>query len=252
MTLIVALPVNEGIVIASDGQVTIGAVRDTAQKIYSLSPSCAWSAAGELALIQRVEENLNAALSTPQLLRDSRPAVSQAVKQAVTSLLNEDFRTQYIGANPEALLTLHPGEFVFAESTGSGERVLQVQINGTSDWVTDRPLAIGSGSPFAYALLGKYDLSKVSLLKAKILAMKVIQEAIDVGAYGLGPPLQMYELSGGNAKGIAPTEIAALSDVARTIREAECSTFYDIPIQFPPPTPPPAPTYPDPDTPSPQ
>ena len=180
---------------------------------------------------------LTTALSTPQLLEDSRTAISQAVKGAVTSLLQEDFRTQYIGANPDALLTLHPGEFVFAESTSSGERVLQVQINGTSDWVTDRPLAIGSGSLFAYALLGKYDLSKVSLQKAKTLAVKVIQEAIDVGAYGLGPPIQMYELSGGNAKEIDSTEIAALSDVARAIREAECSTFYDLPIQFPPPHP---------------
>ena len=225
MTLIVALPVNEGVVLASDSQLTMGVVRATGSKIYRLNKSCVWSASGELAPIQRVGEELGG-LSTDRPLQECRTSIAQAVRQAVTNLLQEDFRTQYLSASSDALLNLHQGDFVFAECTEMATHVLHMSHNGTSEWVEHRPLASGSGNLFAYALLGKYDLTKVSLEMAKVLAVKVIQEAIDVGAYGLGPPVEMYQLVPGEARAVQATELARLSDTARTIRELECSLFY--------------------------
>lgn len=226
MTLIVTLPVKEGIVLASDSQLTMGIVRATGSKIYRLNESCVWAASGELALIQRVEEELGS-LSTNQPLQECRTLIAQAVGQAVTNLLREDFRTQFFSASSEELLDLHKGDFVFAEFTDTGPRVLHMVHHGTSEWVNDIPLASGSGDLFAYALLGKFDLTKVTLEMAKVLAIKVIEEAIHVGAYGLGSPIKMYEIVSGKADEIQETELARLSDTARTIREWECRFFYE-------------------------
>ena len=63
VTLVLAIPSNDGIVFASDGQLTSGEVRASGQKLYKLNDHCAWSASGELALIQRFSNSLEHSLS---------------------------------------------------------------------------------------------------------------------------------------------------------------------------------------------
>ena len=50
---VAVLRVGDGIVLASDGQITHGMVRSTGKKIRGLGGTCLWAAAGELALILR-------------------------------------------------------------------------------------------------------------------------------------------------------------------------------------------------------
>lgn len=125
------------------------------------------------------------------------------------------------------MLQLHPGDFVFAECPVQDQesRILHITISGTAEWITRHAFATGSGDLFAYALLGKYDLSTLDIELAKVLALKVIEEAIQVGAYGLGPPVQMCEISENGVKRIPDAEIAALGDTARLFREKEQSLF---------------------------
>lgn len=47
MTIILAIPVKEGVLIASDGQITSGIVRTIGKKIKKLNDRCLWSASGE-------------------------------------------------------------------------------------------------------------------------------------------------------------------------------------------------------------
>jgi proteasome beta subunit len=227
MTLIVALPTNDGVILASDGQLTRGLVRSSASKIYQLNDSCVWAASGELALIQRVQESLGTSFNPHVTLQDCRPHIVNAIKESMTALLQEDFRTQFFSNQPDMLLQLHQGDFVFVEQVkASPARVLHITTTGTSEWVYDA-FASGSGDLFAYTLLRKYDLAKVNLDLAKVLAVKVIQEAIDVGSYGLGPPIAVYQITAQGFDQIGDTELAGLSDSARLIRENECAIFYD-------------------------
>ncbi len=63
MTLILSMAAADGLVLASDSQITSGEVRTPGSKIHRLNDRCLWARAGELALIQRVGEHLD---SLPQ------------------------------------------------------------------------------------------------------------------------------------------------------------------------------------------
>ncbi len=219
MTLILALPTRDGIVLASDGQVTVGMVRATGQKIKCLNQRCLWAASGELALIQRVEERLKT-LSSNDSLQELRDQICRIVKQCVTELLQLDFRTGFLPQDSNLLLNLHPGDFVFAECVPT-PAVLHVWVNGTPEWITNRPFASGSGDMFAYALLQKYQGLELDMGKGAVLAYKVLEEAIDVGAYGLGPPIDIWKVSSSGVEQLKDSEKAAIEDDSRTLRQYE-------------------------------
>ncbi len=225
MTLIIAIPAENGIVIASDGQITAGFVRTTGEKIQKLNDKCIWAASGELALIQRVEERLRV-LPHGQPLVQLRDQIAQIVKQCVTELLNLDFRTPFFQQSPENMLQLHPGDFVFAEYTPE-PGILHVSVNGTPEWIRDRVFASGNGNLFAYALLQKYQpiFSSLDIERASILAFKVIEEAIEVGAYGLGPPVHIWQLAESAADQLDESKVARISDMANTLRATEVKLF---------------------------
>jgi len=218
MTLILAIPTTQGIVLASDGQLTSGEVRASGHKLFRLNNHCAWGASGELALIQRVHEAISG-LSAEPALAGLRDHVANAIKQCVTNLLQLDFRTQFFQGNPQGLLSLHPGDFVFVECRHVPQ-VLHITAYGTPEWV-DRPFATGNGANFAYALLQKYQGVELDLNKASLLAFKVIEEAIEVGAYGLGPPIEVWHVVAEGIKVLDEAQIAGLADAAKTLREAE-------------------------------
>jgi 20S proteasome alpha/beta subunit len=218
VTLILAIPATDGIVVASDGQVTAGEVRWTAEKIRLLGQRMLWSAAGELALIQRVEEAI-ATLPRETPLQELRDSLARAVAQSVNGLLQLDFRTGFFQANPDALLNLHPGDFIFVEYS-SPPRILHISANGTPEWF-DKPFASGVGAPFAYALLQRYQGVPMDTSRASLLAVKVLEEAIEVGSYGLGPPLYVWQVTEKGANKLGEAEIAALQDASKTLRSAE-------------------------------
>jgi proteasome beta subunit len=219
MTLILTIPAIDGKVMASDGQVTVWLVRSSAQKIEKLNPRCLWAASGELALIQRVQERM-VTLSPDAPLPNLRDQIGQIVNQCVSELIGLDFRTRFLPQDPNLLLQLHPGDFVFAEASPEMP-ILHVLVNGTPEWIRDRMFASGSGDLFAYALLQKYQRKKLTLLQASLLAYKVIEEAIAVGAYGLGAPIDVWHIQQNGIKQLPKDEIAALEDACRSLREAE-------------------------------
>jgi 20S proteasome alpha/beta subunit len=219
MTLILVLPACDGIVMASDGQVTTGMVRTTGQKINPLNGRCLWAASGELALIQRVEERLKT-LPSDASLQQLRDVICQILKECVTELLRLDFRTGFLPQDPNVLLQLHPGDFVFAEFISS-PFVLHIWLNGTPEWIMGRPFASGTGDLFAYALLQKYQGCNLNIDKASLLAYKVLEEAIAVGSYGLGPPIDIWHITKDGIKQLSEEEKAALEDASRALRQAE-------------------------------
>lgn len=218
MTLILSIPARDAIVLASDGQVTSGDFRFSGEKLFRLNTHCAWSGSGEVALIQRVAEAIGG-ISTEQPLLNLRDQLANAIKQCVTTLLQLDFRTPFFQGNPQAMLELHPGDFVFVECL-TRPIILHILSYGTPEWI-DRPHATGSGESFAYALLQKYRGASLTKDQASTLAVKVIQEAIEVGAYGLGPPIHLWQVTASGIEVLNEEKIALLSDAARSLREDE-------------------------------
>ncbi len=225
MTLILAIPATDGIVMASDGQVTTGLVRTSGKKIFRLNEHSAWAAAGELALIQRLRERM-VNLPTARALAQLRDDLGQVVRQCITELIQLDFRSSYFSQDPETLLKLHPADFIFAEFLNQSQ-ILHITVDGVPEWVHEAPFATGSGDLFAYALLRKYEGKSLDLARASILAYKVMEEAIAVDAYGLGQPIDVWQLSQAGVKNLSEEEITALAEAAGSLREAEIQLLLD-------------------------
>ena len=220
MTLIVAIPARDGIIFGSDSQVTTGAVRATSEKIFKLNGNAVWGASGELALIQRIQESLEAFPNRTQPLTGIRDNLAGLVKDGINALLQLDFRTQFFTSKPDALLDLHPADFLFVEYRDRA-RVLHITADGTPEWVDGRFAATGNGDLFAHALMQKYTGVPLTCDQAKLVTYKVLEEAIAVGSYGLGPPINIWQLSAAGAVRASAEEILALEDNAEVLRKLE-------------------------------
>lgn len=229
MTLIVAIPTEKGIVLASDTQYTSGEVRSSGPKIYALNSHCAWAGAGEAALIQRVREAA-ASLPAGHDLEQLRDALAQIVGQSVQSLLALDVLTDYVQSEPSLLLSLHPGDFVFAEYSQQ-PRMLHITANATPEWFSGC-FASGSGANFAYALLQKYQDTALSLEQAALLAYRVIDETIQVGAYGLDYPIDIWLIGPEGLSRLEASEFSQLARASETLREQEIELLQQAHVHF--------------------
>lgn len=219
MSLVLGLAAVDGIVLASDGQLTTGEVRSPGKKIFPLNDRIVWGAAGEVALIQLLQEKLQN-LPAEAALESLREPIGLLVKDTVLELLHLDFRSQFVASDQEKLVQLHTADFIFAEYTRKPE-LLHINIFGSPEWLVGRPFVAGNGDLFAYALLRKYQEQRLKLPQATLLAYKVIEEAIEVGAYGLGGPIDLWQLSAAGVKNLTAEEVRQVASQARRLRKLE-------------------------------
>jgi 20S proteasome alpha/beta subunit len=219
MTLILGLAAVDGIVLASDGQLTTGEVRSPGKKIFPLNDKILWAGAGELSLIQRLQERLTG-LPQDTPLANLRDQIGEYVKDCVSELLQMDFRAQFIPPDQDHLVQLHLADFIFAEFSKKPE-LLHINVFGSPEWMTDRPFVAGNGDLFAYALLSKYQKQHLRLKQASLLAYKVIDEAIAVGAYGLGGPIDLWQISAAGLKNLGGAELKTLAAQSGRLRKLE-------------------------------
>jgi 20S proteasome alpha/beta subunit len=215
VTLILGIPVKEGIVVASDGQVTRGLVRSQAKKIKKLNENCVWGAAGDFRLFERVEERIAAMPNKEKPLQDLCPVLREIVPKCVEELVSPSQQPSEPG------YTI----FVFAEYRNN-PRILFVRENGDIAWAANLPFAIGNGDTFAYGLLHKYEgliVEKIDSKLAAVLAYKVIAETAEVISEGVGPPIDVWQLP--PAKNLTKEELTGLEDTCTGLREAEIEMF---------------------------
>jgi 20S proteasome alpha/beta subunit len=81
------------------------------------------------------------------------------------------------------------------------------------------------GDTFAYTLLRNYYLSEMDVEKGKLVAYRVIRDAIEIGAYGLGEPCDLWimKLRNGDIEivQLSENEKMALNDAYTTWKETE-------------------------------
>lgn len=230
MTLILALPTEEGIVMASDTQYTSGEVRSSGVKIYPINAHCAWAGAGEVPLIQRVQEAIRD-LPAQRALQELRDTLAQVVRQAVHALIELDVLTEFVQADPAQLLGLHPGDFIFAEYLEGRPCLLHIAANGTPEWIPGF-FASGNGANFAYALLQKYQDVPLSLESAALLAYRVIDETIQVGAYGLDYPIDIWLLRPEGIGRLEAAELRQLAAASHSLSDKEIHMLQQVPLHW--------------------
>ncbi|MDO9034878.1 MAG: hypothetical protein Q7U51_06715 [Methanoregula sp.] len=219
MTLIVVFPATDGIIIGSDTQVTQGYTRYTDTKINKFSSNCLWAAAGPHTLIQPVENNIENLQDDVQL-DDLHTDISQLITECMKGLLQLDLRSQWYQHDIDALLKLHDGEFIFAEYKDNKPHIVHFWNNGSFDIIENRPYAMGSGALFAFALLSKYQNESLDSDMASVVVYDVLEEAISVGAYGIGLPIEVCKIDN---NGITNLNTKLLAEFANILRDREKS-----------------------------
>ena len=208
MTLVLALRCRDGVVLASDGQATSEAAgqptRQPVRKLFDLGGRIAWGASGSVGLQQALAEALDARAAEVVAAPDPRRALVDVVIPIQQRAIDEF--VPHPGTRPPDL------SCIFCWCGDGGEpRIFSIPRTGGDHQLHDRHAAVGSGdifADFAMASIGRLGVAELSLEQAKMVALKAIVDAIDVAAVYLGPPIQMYAVTGAGARRVPADEIA--------------------------------------------
>lgn len=233
MTLIISLACKDGVILASDGQATTfstgGPIRRTISKIKHLGENKLWAASGTVGMIQKIEtafngfpkEILNAPLTEPQL----RQAI---LKNAHTLRATELQRHRDLygqGRDMEAEVA----DLIIVESQGS-PRIWHINADCVDEFLEEFGYGTsGSGDIFAHTLLKNFKLKDLSVDQGCLIAYRVLRDAIDIGAFGLGEPIDIWVIDNNNGvKQKTQFEMFALRDSYASWMEAEEETFRNL------------------------
>jgi 20S proteasome alpha/beta subunit len=209
VTLVLALRCEAGIVLASDGQATAEAAgqptRRPVRKLFDLGGRVAWGAAGSIGLQQTLAEGL--AEREHELVRgadagDLRRELTELVIPIQQRAL-KDF-VAHPGSQPPDLAC------IFCWCDCGEARILSIPRTGSDHQLHESHSAVGTGdifADFAMASIAPLDAGRLTLEQAKMVAFKAVSDAIDVAAIYLGPPIQMYVVTGEGARSIPVSEL---------------------------------------------
>lgn len=230
MTLIVGLACKNGIVMSSDGQATTGSaggpVRQSVSKIKQIGERTLWGASGTLGFIQDIENvlsNIPVELKNTEL-EQLREVISQNVHQLRKKVLEQhrDLHGPSADGAPGADLLL-------VEYRNGKTRILHVDFDCNQEWLEEFGFgASGIGDTFAYTILKNYDVNDCPVNQGKVLAYRVIRDAIEVGAFGLGEPIDIWVIDENGVKQESLGEMAAIRDTFRLWIETEKETFKSL------------------------
>lgn len=243
MTLVIALNCKDGIVMASDGQATVGSsggpVRVEAEKIFGVNNTTLFGASGSVGNIQRSLEIIK---SIKELEGDWNSAVMDNVKQQLFSIYHSDLQrhiTFYKTINPNQIPPPPIADVILTKLQENGEKIIwHVAPDCSGELLQDLGYACtGNGDIFAHTLLKGFQIKEIDVEQGKLLAYNTIKLGIEVGAYGLGEPIYIWTIekteSKIEVKRLSNEEMMALKDAWLSWREAQRVLFDKIQIKTP-------------------
>lgn len=240
MTLVIALACKDGIVMASDCQSTMPSsgtpVRQITRKIKKVADSILWGGSGHVNFIQKIERGIDS------LPRESRRSdidnFIPAARGIIINIRREILEAMRLihGANADNIAS--KAVTIFAGLSNGKPKIIAIDHDGNDIELQDYGYAaIGIGDTFAHTILKNFDnINELSLEYGKLVAYKVVKDAIDVGAYGLGEPIDIWtlrEVVDGEKKkivteNISEEELSGISDTYNTLIEAQNTLFKTI------------------------
>lgn len=221
MTLVLALGCTDGVVMAADSASTdlAGGTKQPTLKIRPFpNKGILFGASGDYGLLQKVFENMIDPPITAVKLKALRQALKQRFAQEVT-LSTQYHCPQHPADAPPPCIALLAGVLEHKPF------VLEFDKNAT-DTIFDDNLgsfnAIGSGKAFAQALFRPFLYKERDLEKAKVLAYKIIDDSINIAAFGLAAPVRISIVTlDGQISELSSPELESLAQTVQIWRELE-------------------------------
>jgi len=253
MTLIIAIKCKDGLIFASDGQATSfssgGPIRQKYKKIYQLEKLLV-GASGTIGTIQRCRDcieryaktisdgSLNSLIS--DILPDGRVQnipVRDKIRQLVFRINKDELERYKVFYGREEGAPLADILVALYDNEENTFRIWHVRPDGGEELLDELGYGCtGIGDIFAHAFLKDYYTSDLDVEKGKLVAYRVIKDAIEVGAFGLGEPIDIWVMRRENDEikinNLGSEEISALRDAYILWKETENKIFKE----FKPPT----------------
>jgi len=238
MTLIIALACKNGIVMASDGQATGGSaggpIRMPIQKIYRINNHVLFGASGSVGVIQK--SRLIISSLSQELDKEWDFDLMEKVRQSLFRIYKNEIdrhRAFYQGTPQEDIRNAPIADVLlcnFIKKGDSGQKIIWHIAPDCSDEMLDEIGygCSGNGDIFAHTLLKNYPIKDLDVEKGKLVAYRVIKEAIEIGAYGLGEPIDIWIITEKEYKQLTTEELMALEDAYISWKEIERETFEKI------------------------
>lgn len=236
MTLVIALSCKDGIVMASDGQATIGSsggpVRVEAEKIFKINNHTLFGASGSVGTIQK---SLQIIKDIKDLKNDwTFPIMANVRKQLFPTYCSEVERhvAFHRPLNQNGKLPLPPiADVILAKVEEADINIIwHIAPDCNDELLQDLGYGCtGSGDIFAHTLLKGYNIKEINVEEGKLLAYNTIKIAIETGAFGLGEPVYIWTIT--KKEGVkkpSREEIMALKDAWASWKEAEKELFLKI------------------------
>lgn len=222
MTVVLALRCADGLVLASDSQITEPGRGLTypAQKLHSLGKHGAWGGSGSRAALFDIRAVFEA---EPDAIVES-PDVGRAVQSRVLPILKHHYST-FIEHVPGEQDGGTPATYVLAAGyTGGRPFIVEVDPHGLIGRHEERGFhAIGSGAPMAQqagALLAHFQMSERSVDYGVVAALRVL-DALDATSPSVGPPMDICRITPDEAHHLDDDETAEVRSRLRRWSDLE-------------------------------
>jgi len=246
MTLVIALECKDGIVMASDGQATAvssgGPIRQKCEKISELHKGILLGASGTVGIIQRcrneikkfAKEIADHGLNFP--LKEERPdskieevIIRDKIRQIIFSInkFEKERHKEFYGreeGHPVADILI-----AFFDKKDEKFKIWHVGYDGGEELLDEFGYGCsGIGDTFAYAFLKNFYSENMTIETGKIVAYRVIKEAIEIGAYGLGDPISVWVITKEKCRQLGKEELTGLEHTYSIWKDLENRTFEKI------------------------
>ncbi len=227
MTLIIAMVSKEGIVMAADSASTdfeANTKQPTDEKIsHFKEPHLLYGTSGDVGLSQKIKHRMKKLAYQPDVFK-----LRSELKGLIVPELTEAKRTHVpYPSDPMSGLYAPPPHIGLA--CGYARDVpylIEYERDGRdTDYAPENMggfAAIGSGKTLAHALYRPHFHNEKGLAEARVICYRIVEDAIEVSAYGLSKPIHMYEISPqGKCEKLSQEELTAVSHTVQLWREIE-------------------------------
>lgn len=236
MTLIIALACENGIVVASDGQATGssagGPIRMPVRKIFEINKHVLFGAAGSVGIIQRSRDIIQS--FSEKLEKGWNYELMEEIRKGLFAIYKNEIerhRDFYTDTPHEDIKNAPVADVLLCNlfiKENKPQKIIWYIAPDCSDEMLDEIGygCCGIGDVFAHTLLKNYLVKELDIEKGKLVAYRVIKEAIEIGAYGLGEPIDIWVITTDEGcKQLNKEELMALEDTFNTWKEMERAVF---------------------------
>jgi hypothetical protein len=162
----------------------------------------AWGGSGHVGIVQRVDQALRAKFPSPSEFEDKKiHEIRELLAFSVAEVIRPLLANLYVpmpGSTPST-------SYLFVGHVPEGSFILEIGADLLDeDHIPRGYSAIGSGDIFPYFALtdlAHFNVRQHNLAGAKLIAHRVVDDAIKAAATGLGQPIQMIEIRKPNDSG---------------------------------------------------